>query len=163
MRRDSRSILWAEYVPMDNKFCRLRKEYRLKSTIKTITLTLGGSQNIDIAKIVCERIQSKNYYANIFVLNGTILKDGLSKTALSNLQLLPLINNIEDVFLISDLVVCAASTTCWQLCTSGLLFICFKTADNQKTIMTKSRTQKLGSLSKMMQFMTVNLNQKQWI
>ncbi|HKR74862.1 MAG TPA: glycosyltransferase, partial [Candidatus Nitrosocosmicus sp.] len=132
VRQDSHLILGAEYVPMDSKFCRLRNEYRLKNTIENITLTFGGSQNIDFVKRVCERIQTKNYYTNIFVLNGTKLKDSLRNTAALNLKLLPLISNIEEVLSVSDLVVCAASTTCWQLCASGIPFICFKTADNQK-------------------------------
>jgi spore coat polysaccharide biosynthesis predicted glycosyltransferase SpsG len=117
---------------MDPKFCRLRNEYRLQSTIRNITLTFGGSQNIDLVKLVFERIQAKRYFDNIFVLNGTNLRNSLSNSAALNLKLLPLIGNIEDVFSVSDLVVCAASTTCWQLYTSGIPFICFKTADNQK-------------------------------
>jgi spore coat polysaccharide biosynthesis predicted glycosyltransferase SpsG len=132
LRHDCHFILGADFVPMDPKFCRLRNEYRLQSTIKNITLTFGGSQNIDFVKIVCERIQAKRHFNNIFVLNGTNLKSSLSNSAALNLKLLPLISNIEEIFSISDLVICAASTTCWQLCASGIPFICFKTADNQK-------------------------------
>lgn len=144
VRQDAHLILGAEYVPMDNKFCRLRNEYRLRTTIKNITLTFGGSQNIDFVKLVCERIQAKNYYGNIFVLNGTILKDVLSRTVSLKLKLLPLISNVEDIFSISDLVICAASTTCWQLCASGIPFICFKTADNQKNNYEYIKSTKVG-------------------
>jgi hypothetical protein len=68
-------------------------------------LTFGGSQNIDFVKLVCERIQAKRYFDNIFVLNGTSLKNSLSNSAALNLKLLPLIGDIEDVFSVSDLVV----------------------------------------------------------
>jgi spore coat polysaccharide biosynthesis predicted glycosyltransferase SpsG len=131
LRQDCQLILGANYVPMDDKFCLLRNQYRLRSKIRNVTLTFGGSQDISFVKNICERIQTKKNM-NIYVLNGTILKNVLSESATSKLHLLPLIDNIEDVFLLSDLVICSASTTCWQLCASGIPFICFKTADNQK-------------------------------
>jgi UDP-2,4-diacetamido-2,4,6-trideoxy-beta-L-altropyranose hydrolase len=132
LKPDCHLILGKDFVPMEYKFCSLRKEYRIKNSIRNITLTFGGSENIEFVKLVCERINIKRTFSNIFVLNGTILESSLSRSAVSNLKLLPLMRNIEDIFSLSDLVICSASTTCWQLCAIGIPFICFQTADNQK-------------------------------
>jgi spore coat polysaccharide biosynthesis predicted glycosyltransferase SpsG len=125
-------ILGKDFVPMEEKFCRLRDEYKIRPSIRNITLTFGGSDNKELIKKVCERVNGMRTFAKIFVLNGTILKSELRETFLPNLELLPLVKNIEYIFSMSDLVICSAGTTCWQLCAIGIPFICFQTADNQE-------------------------------
>ena len=144
LKRDCHLILGKDFVPMEYKFCRLREAYQVKSSVRNITLTFGGSENIEFVKLVCERISMINKFTNIFVLNGAILKSDLSSSTVSNLKLLPLIRNVEDIFSLSDLVICSASTTCWQLCAVGIPFICFQTADNQKHNFEYIKSTKVG-------------------
>lgn len=132
LRKDCHLILGKDFVPMEDKFCQLRQSYEIRRVVSNITITFGGSENMEFASRVCERISAMKIFTNIYVLNGTLLKPYLHDSAISHLTLLPLIKNVEDIFALSDIVICSASTTCWQLCAIGIPFICFQIADNQR-------------------------------
>jgi spore coat polysaccharide biosynthesis predicted glycosyltransferase SpsG len=132
LRKDCHLILGRDFVPMEDKFCLLRQSYEIRSTVSNITITFGGSENMEFAMRVCERISTMEIFTNIYVLNGTLLKRHLHDKAISRLTLLPLVKNVEDIFALSDIVICSASTTCWQLSAIGIPFFCFQIADNQK-------------------------------
>jgi spore coat polysaccharide biosynthesis predicted glycosyltransferase SpsG len=131
LKKGCKLILGKKFVPMDQKFCSLRERYKISPSIENITVTFGGSDNIEFLKRVCKYFDNNKMFTNIFVLNGSILRNSLNDKIVSTLHLLPLINNLDDLFFISDLVICSASTTCWQLSAVGIPFICFKTAKNQ--------------------------------
>jgi len=131
LRDECQFIMGKDFVPMDENFCNLRKIYKLRNKIQNTTLTFGASQNLEIVKLICERIHDKSL-GNVSVLNGTNLRYILSNSTSSRLNLMPLLNNVIEIFSKSDLVICSASTTCWQLCSVGIPFICLQTANNQK-------------------------------
>jgi UDP-2,4-diacetamido-2,4,6-trideoxy-beta-L-altropyranose hydrolase len=60
------------------------------------------------------------------------------------LNLLPFISNIGSIFAKTDIAICSASTTCWQLAAIGIPFIVFQTADNQKLAFEYIKQTKIG-------------------
>ncbi|MBA3750499.1 MAG: hypothetical protein H0X03_06345 [Nitrosopumilus sp.] len=131
VKKDCYLLVGKEFIPMDQKFCKLRSSYKIRNEIKNATITFGASDDVKYSEEISMELSSQNIFANIYVLNGKILKNRLNPKTTSKLKLLSIINNIHKIFAISDIVICSSSSTCWQLATIGLPFITFKTADNQ--------------------------------
>jgi spore coat polysaccharide biosynthesis predicted glycosyltransferase SpsG len=131
LRNDCTLILGKDFFPMEQKFCRLREQYSIRRSIKSVTLTFGAADNREIVRNICERLNALKKFDNIYILNGEFLNTSFSLSAVSAIKLLPLLKNVEDIFSQSDLVICSASTTCWQLCAIGIPLVCFQTVDNQ--------------------------------
>jgi UDP-2,4-diacetamido-2,4,6-trideoxy-beta-L-altropyranose hydrolase len=145
VRKDCRLIIGRDFIPMDRKFCRIREIYRIRKSINNIAITFGASDNsMNYAYKVSKKIMMSDLQANILVLNGEKLKDKLDHVNVKRLKLLPLIDNIDEVFMKTDIVVCSSSTTCWQLAAIGIPFIAFKTADNQSLAFEYIKRTKIG-------------------
>jgi spore coat polysaccharide biosynthesis predicted glycosyltransferase SpsG len=140
--RDNLNILaGGRYVPMDRRMCRARNRYHVRKTVSKITVTFGGADSRYTLQI-CKKIAAMNLDADITVLNGIRLKRKLGRQ--SRLRLLPIVDNMHEILLQSDVIVCSASSTCWQAAAVGVPCIVFQTADNQRRIFQYVRKAGIG-------------------
>jgi UDP-2,4-diacetamido-2,4,6-trideoxy-beta-L-altropyranose hydrolase len=134
LREDCDLVLGKDYIPMDQRFCALRKKYKIRKNADTLLITFGGSSDYTYVKKVCEEVSRYGIFKEIVVLNGLPLRNILKADVLNKLHLLPLLSEFDNLLLQSDIALCSASSTCWQLSTMGLPFICIKTASNQEHV-----------------------------
>lgn len=140
-REDLSILTGGRFVPMDRKMCHARSEYRVRKNVRTITVTFGGS-GIDHTLRFCREIASLNLNADILVPSGASLRRNLEH--LNRIKLLPLVDNMHQIFQRSDLIICSASSTCWQAAAVGVPIITFQTADNQMHIFEYVKKTKIG-------------------
>lgn len=131
----------SRFVPMDRKMCRARRKYRVRKNVRNITVTFGGADR-DYTIRVCKKITSLDLDANIVVLNGASLKHELGHSG--KLKLLPFVDNMHEILLKSDIIVCSSSSTIWQAAAVGVPCITFQTADNQLRIFENVKKKKTG-------------------
>jgi spore coat polysaccharide biosynthesis predicted glycosyltransferase SpsG len=120
------------YVPMDPGFCLLREKYRVRDEMRNLVITFGASNDPFYPSAAVRSISTLTSFDNIIVLNGEILEGDLDLSSRSGIRFLPLLDDIFDILFHADLVVCSASTICWQLATIGIPFITFQTVENQR-------------------------------
>jgi spore coat polysaccharide biosynthesis predicted glycosyltransferase SpsG len=144
VKKDCKLFVGLEFIPMDSKFCEIRNRYKVRKDIQTVTITFGGSNNKDLVKYIASMILSHQMFKKVIVLNGISLKGLLNPSKGTQLELLPIVENVYDIFELSDLVVCSSSTTCWQLAAIGVPFIAFQTAANQAVVFRYLRQADLG-------------------
>lgn len=141
MRSGLSLLAGSRFVPMDTKMCLARRKYRVRKDIRNITVTFGGADS-DYTVRVCEKVASLDLDANILVLDGARLKRELGSSG--KLKLLPFVDNMHEILLKSDVIVCSSSSTCWQAAAVGVPSITFQTADNQLRIFEYTKKKKTG-------------------
>jgi UDP-2,4-diacetamido-2,4,6-trideoxy-beta-L-altropyranose hydrolase len=134
-------LVGSPFVPMDGKMCQARRKYRVKRNVRNITVTFGGADRKFTLRI-CKKIASLDLDANVTVLNGARLKRDLGR--FRKLKLLPFVDNMHEILLGSDIVICSSSSTFWQVAAVGVPCITFQTADNQLQIFEYARKKKTG-------------------
>jgi UDP-2,4-diacetamido-2,4,6-trideoxy-beta-L-altropyranose hydrolase len=129
------------FVPMDKKMCHARSRYRVRKNVRTITVTFGGADT-DYTLRFCREIASLNLDADVLMPNGASLRHNLGH--LNRIKLLPFVDNMHQILQRSDLIICSASSTCWQAAAVGVPIITFQTADNQTHIFEYVKKTKIG-------------------
>ena len=143
IRKDCKLIVGKDFIPMDRKFCILRDNYKVKGHNKNIVVTFGASDDLRLPKDIMLKIGSSFPQKTIIILNGLNLRNILN-CKLKNIKLLPFAEDIQSILAISDIVICSASSICWQLAAVGIPFITFMTALNQKQSFDYIREKKIG-------------------
>ncbi len=142
IRRKTLTLLaGSKFVPMDRKMCQARSKYSVKKNIMTITVTFGGA-NRNHTLQVAKEIASMDLDADILVLNGASLWHELGR--IKKIKLLPFVDDIHKILQRSDLIICSASSTCWQAAAVGVPLIVFQTADNQVHVFGYIKRTKIG-------------------
>jgi len=131
VKKGCKIIAGRDFIPMDEVFCRLRNDFYIKDKLSNLVITFGGSNNMDYPTAIIQEILKYELFDKIFVLNGESLKDKFGYNLDTRIKLLPFQERVDEIFSVADLVICSASTTCWQLSTIGIPFIAFQTASNQ--------------------------------
>jgi UDP-2,4-diacetamido-2,4,6-trideoxy-beta-L-altropyranose hydrolase len=150
VRKDCHLIVGGNFVPMDRRFCAVRNRYRIRKMMNNIAISFGSSYRgiMDYTYEITKRVILSNLSVNIFVLNGKALNDRFDRIAVhrlkSKLKLLPFIDDVGSVFAKADIIICSASTTCWQVAAIGIPFIVFQTADNQALAFEYIQRTKIG-------------------
>jgi UDP-2,4-diacetamido-2,4,6-trideoxy-beta-L-altropyranose hydrolase len=141
MRNSLFLLVGGHFVPMDRRMCLARRRYVVRKNVRNITLTFGGADTHYLLW-VCKKLASLDLDANITVLNGTRLESKLLRSG--RLNLLPFVDNMHQVLLRSDIIICSSSSTCWQAAAVGVPCITFQTAKNQLRIFEYVRKTKIG-------------------
>jgi spore coat polysaccharide biosynthesis predicted glycosyltransferase SpsG len=151
--KDCNLIVGSKYVPMDRNFRKARAIYKVRENIKELAITFGASDiGGKFAYRVLKSILATNSNRYTILLIPFLLDDKnknkytkfMESPMRNNLLVLPYISNIEQIFQKSDLAICSASSTCWQLAAVGVPFITFETASNQRLIFKFVQDKKIG-------------------
>lgn len=143
VKNDCQLIVGENFIPMDPKFCILRNQYRIRKTNDNIVITFGATINPKYPKSVALRLGTMFPEKTILLLNGIAFKSHFEMD-LPNLELLPLTEDMPAILSIADIVICSASSVCWQLSTVGIPFITFVSALNQKKSFDYIKKRKIG-------------------
>lgn len=140
-------ILGSKYMPISKEFCHARDAYQIRKSVNTLLITFGASEEVasfawGIAKLVAS---GENNIANIYLLMPSVARGKtMTLNGKSRLFVLPYVDRVHELFCKADIAICCSGTTCWQLCTIGVPFITFQTADNQVFAFNYIRTEKIG-------------------
>jgi spore coat polysaccharide biosynthesis predicted glycosyltransferase SpsG len=139
-RRTLNLIGGGRFIPMDTKMCLARSKYRVRKNIRTVIVTFGGTDTDHVLRF-CEKIASLDLDVEVLVPNGISLQRKLDR---SKIKPLPFVDNMHQILQRADLVICSASSTCWQAAAVGVPFIAYQTADNQMLIFEYIKKSKIG-------------------
>ena len=143
VRPGCKLILGTKYVPMNRSFRDARTIYKIRRDVKVITIAFGASEiGNKIANqvlkqvLLCATIQGSVIILTPF--DSEKMKHDILKfeklIEKKRVHVLPYTDNLEQVFQRTDLAICSAGSTCWQLAAIGIPFITFQIAGNQGLI-----------------------------
>jgi spore coat polysaccharide biosynthesis predicted glycosyltransferase SpsG len=130
VRKECYVFAGPEFIPMDKRFCDARNRYRIRKKVREITITFGGTDD-SYAYLICRRIMAKRLAPHLTLLNGEKLAKRFSSVDREKISLLSIVEDVQRVFLKSDIVICSSGSTCWQLAAMGVPYVAFQRADNQ--------------------------------
>lgn len=143
VKSECQLLVGKDYIPMDRNFCDLRSRYKIHTENRNILVTFGASDCLDYSKDVVTKIGTSFPNKKITLLNGIALQDKID-LKITNVRLLPLVENMQEILITSDIVICSASSICWQLTAVGIPYIAFMTASNQELSFRYIKKENLG-------------------
>ena len=127
------SLLGAGYTPLRKQF--QKQEVSLRSQIKNILITTGGSDPYDFTFTLSDYLLSLELDIEIHIVVGKIFKnvDSLEELSkqYSSLHLHYNVSDMASLMKQCDYAVSAAGTTLYELCALGIPTISISMADNQ--------------------------------
>ena len=127
------SLLGAGYTPLRRQF--QKQEVSLRSQIKNILVTTGGSDPYDFTSTLSDHLLFLKLDVEIHVVVGRLFKnvDSLEELAKqhSSLHLHYNVSDMASLMKQCDYAVSAAGTTLYELCALGIPSISISMADNQ--------------------------------
>lgn len=142
VRKDCLLMLGSDFIPMDKGFCKVRKRYRIRKSIKKMLISFGGSNvGLDYVTRICEALFTNKVRYEILIPNAS--PNNFPKMT-DNIKSLPFTDNFSDVVFDSDIAICSSSSICWQLATVGVPFLTIPIADNQDKVFEYVKKKKIG-------------------
>ena len=127
------SLLGAGYTPLRRQF--QNQEVSLRSQIKNILITTGGSDPYDFTTTLSDYLLSLELNIELHVVVGRLFKnaDSLEELAKqhSSLHLHYNVSDMASLMRQCDYAISAAGTTLYELCALGIPSISISMADNQ--------------------------------
>ena len=130
-------ILGGEYAPLRDEFSNATKEF--SPIVKNILITTGGGDSENLGGEIASRLLSDlSMDIQIHLVCGAVnpFYDEWCRLAKDkkNLEVHRCVTNMAELMRRCDLAVSAGGSTCYELCATGVPFVVFSFAENQKKL-----------------------------
>lgn len=129
-------LIGSEYIPLRGEFA--GQTYEVRDTVKKILITTGGTDQLNVAGNLLERMIGKpelmglEYHVIVGCFNRNKEKLNSLREKYSNIYLHENVTNMSEWMRCCDVAISAAGTTTYELCVCGIPSICLEVADNQE-------------------------------
>lgn len=129
-------LLGSKYAPLRSEFS--KGTDKQIGEVKNILITAGGSDYLNLSKVIALGLIKKGIEAQINIvcgrLNPHIEALKLLEREYNNIKLHINVADMASLMKETDLAISAGGSTCYELCALGVPFVVFSYVDNQKGI-----------------------------